>query len=62
MESSQPRGRRPAQERWINEITENDIQQRIRVLGIILDKKVDQDITFIVIDDTTTRPIFTFYR
>ena len=41
----------PAEERWINEISENDIKKRIRVLGVIIESSPEGD--FVILDDGT---------
>ncbi len=37
------RRRKPFQERWINELSDQDLQQRVKVIGSILDIKSDPD-------------------
>ncbi|MFX1294688.1 MAG: hypothetical protein ACFFD2_07520 [Promethearchaeota archaeon] len=49
----QSRRRKPAQERWINELSDQDLQKRIRVLGSIVDIKSIQDQVFAILDDGT---------
>ena len=54
----------PAQQRWINELSEEDIGNRVRILGSIVDIKSIQDQenqeaqenqTYLVLDDGTGR-------
>ena len=56
-ESQQSRRRRPALQRWISEITDQDTRQRIRVLGSILDiqpvEEENQINHLIILDDGT---------
>jgi aspartyl/asparaginyl-tRNA synthetase len=47
------RKRSPAQERWINEISDQDDQKYIKVLGSILDIKSSQDQVIAILDDGT---------
>lgn len=51
--------RKPAQERWINELSDQDLQKRIRVLGSIVDiksiKEQNQDQIRAILDDGTGR-------
>lgn len=52
-----PRRRKPAQERWIRELSDQDLQKRVKVLGSILDIKSEpnQDQTYAILDDGTGR-------
>lgn len=56
---AQSRRRKPAQERWINELSDQDLQKRIRVLGSVVDLKTiqdqDQDQIRAILDDGTGR-------
>ena len=47
------RKRSPAQERWINELSDQDVQKRIKVLGSIVDIKSSQDQVIARLDDGT---------
>lgn len=51
--------RKPAQERWINELSDQDLQKRIKVLGSIVDiksiKEQDKDQISVILDDGTGR-------
>ncbi len=56
---AQTRKRRAATERWINGLTEGDLQKRIRVLGSIVSVNAiqdqDQEQLHVVLDDGTGR-------
>ncbi|NVM53628.1 MAG: hypothetical protein HWN66_07975 [Candidatus Helarchaeota archaeon] len=47
------RSRKPARERWINELSDKDLQKRIRILGSIIES--DQDQKYAIVDDGTGR-------
>ena len=41
----------PTQERWINELSEEDVKKRIRVLGVIIEFNSEED--YVILDDGT---------
>ncbi len=51
--------RKPAQERWINELSDQDLQKYVRVLGAIVDIKAiqeqNQEQLYVIVDDGTGR-------
>jgi hypothetical protein len=51
--------RKPAQERWINELSDQDLQKYVRVLGATVDIKAiqeqNQEQLYIIVDDGTGR-------